>query len=106
MNIQKMMKQAQAMQKQIGKMQAELADKEYEGTAGGGMVTVTINGKGELTKLKLDKSIVDPEDTEVLEDLIVAAFNKAKEDADSASNDAMSDMAGGLGLPPGFKLPF
>ena len=106
MNIQKMMKQAQAMQKKMEEAQEKLSEAEYTGTSGGGMVSVIINGKGEMLKLKLDNSLIDPEETEVLEDLIVAAFNNAKKDADDASSDAMSSMAGDIGLPPGFKLPF
>lgn len=106
MNIQQMMKQAQQMQKKMTEMQEKLAKTEYEGTSGGGMIKVTISGKGELKKLKIDPSLIDPEDPEVLEDLIVAGFNNAKKEADEASESAMSGMMGGLGLPPGFKMPF
>jgi DNA-binding YbaB/EbfC family protein len=106
MNIQQLMKQAQSMQKKMSEEQEKLASSEFEGSAGGGMVKVTISGKGELKSLKIDPSLIDPEDPEVLEDLIVAAFNNAKKDADEATGSAMSDMAGGLGLPPGFKMPF
>jgi len=106
MNIQKMMQQAQKMQKQMEEMQAKLAETEFEGTSGGGMIKVTINGKSELKKLSIDKSLVDPEDVEMLEDLIVAGFNNAKKEADEASSDAMSGAMGGMGLPPGFKMPF
>jgi DNA-binding YbaB/EbfC family protein len=70
------------------------------------MCTVTLNGKGDLRGLKIDKSLVDPEDVEVLEDLIVAAFNDAKAKADEASKEKMSEVTGGLKLPPGLNLPF
>lgn len=106
MNIQKLMKQAQGMQKKMQETQEKLAETEYEGNAGGGMIKVVINGKGDFKKLHIDPSLIDPQDPEMLEDLIVAAFNNAKKDSDNASSDAMSDMAGGLGLPPGFKMPF
>ena len=78
MNIQQMMKQAQKMQKKMEEMQQQLAQSEYEGTSGGGLIKVTVSGKGELKKLKIDPSLIDPEDPEVLEDLIVAGFNNAK----------------------------
>ena len=106
MNIQKMMKQAQQMQKKMNEMQDQLADTEYEGTSGGGMIKVIVTGKGSLKSLKIDPSLIDPEDPEVLEDLIVAGFNNAKKEADEASESAMGDMMGGMGLPPGFKMPF
>lgn len=106
MNIQKMMKQAQAMQKKMEETQERIANTEYVGTSGGDMVKVTITGKGILKKLKIDPSLIDPEDSEMLEDLIVAAFNNAKKDADADSSGAMADVMGGLGLPPGFKMPF
>ena len=77
-NLGQMLKQAQQMQARMAEMQAKLAEIEVTGTAGGGMVQVTLNGKGEVKKLKIDKSAVDPNETEVLEDLILAAFNDAK----------------------------
>ena len=104
MNIQHLMKQAQQMQKKLAEAQEKLANSEYEGSAGGGMIKITISGKGQLLKLKIDPSLIDPSDPEVLEDLIVAAFNNAKKDADEASSDAMNSMSGML--PPGFKMPF
>lgn len=106
MNIQQLMKQAQTMQKKLAEEQEKLAEKEFIGSAGGNMVTVTINGKGSLLKLKIDPSLIDPEDPEVLEDLIIAAFNNAKKDADESSESAMAGLTGGMGLPPGFKMPF
>jgi DNA-binding YbaB/EbfC family protein len=76
------------------------------GSAGAGMVTVTLNGKGEMRKIKLDKSLVDPAEVEMLEDLIVAATNDAKAKIEAHVQGEMSKIAGGLPLPPGFKLPF
>lgn len=106
MNIQKMMKQAQAMQKKMEETQSKLASTEYEGQSGGGMIKVIVSGSGELKKIKIDPSLIDPKDPEMLEDLIVAGFNNAKKAADEASESAMSSALGGLGLPPGFKMPF
>lgn len=106
MNLQQMMKQAQKMQKKMEQMQEELAQKEYEGTSGGGMIKIVISGKGLVKNLKIDPSLIDPSDPEVLEDLIVAAFNNAKKEADEATEGAMSDAMGGMGLPAGFKMPF
>ncbi len=104
MNIQKMMKQAQEMQKKIADMQAEMETKETEGTAGGGMVSVTLNGKGAMLKLNVDDSLLEKDEKEVLEDLIIAAFNDAKAKVDDAYNDEMGKVAGGMNLPSG--MPF
>lgn len=105
-NIGQMMKQAQQMQTKMAEMQAKLAEIEVSGQSGAGMVNVTVNGKGELKKVKLDKSIVDPEDTEMLEDLIVAAFNDAKNKVEAHVAEETAKLMGGLKLPPGIKLPF
>ena len=94
------------MQKKVSEVQDKLAVAEYEGSAGGGMIKIRVNGKGEVLKLKIDSSLIDPKDPEMLEDLIVASFNNAKKEADSASENALSGIAGNLGLPPGLKLPF
>jgi DNA-binding YbaB/EbfC family protein len=104
-NINQIMKQAQEMQKKMADMQADLATKAYEGNAGGGMVKVTINGKLEMQSLKIDPSIVDVDDLEMLEDLIKAAFNDAKKKFEEDSSSTMSQLLGGMGLPAGFKLP-
>ena len=104
MDFTKIMKQAQAMQKKMEQAQQELATKEFEGTSGGGMVKVRLSGKGELLSLNIDKSIVDPEEVQMLEDLIVAAIRDAKKKSDDGAQDAMSSIAGAL--PPGMKLPF
>ena len=106
MNIQQLMKQAQAVQKKMTEAQEKIASDEYEGASGGGLIKVVVSGKGDLKKLKIDPSLIDPSDPEVLEDLIVAAFNNAKKEADDAASGAMSGAMGGMGLPPGFKMPF
>ncbi|HYE50243.1 MAG TPA: YbaB/EbfC family nucleoid-associated protein [Azospirillaceae bacterium] len=105
-NIGQMMKQAQQMQAKMQEMQAKLGEMEATGQSGAGMVTVVVNGKGELRRIKLDKSVVDPEDTEVLEDLILAAFNDAKTKVESQIAEETAKLMGGLKLPPGMKLPF
>ena len=106
MNIQKMMKQAQEMQKKISSMQEELEQREVEGSAGGGMVQCTLSGKGNLLKLNVDVSLIDPAEKEVMEDLIIAAFNDAKKKVEDMFSDEMGKVAGGMGLPAGMKLPF
>ncbi len=105
-NLGNLMKQAQEMQARMQEMQAKLETREIEGVAGGGMVRVTLNGKGEMKKLKLDKAAVDPAEIEVLEDLIVAAHADAKRKVEAQMQEEMSSLTGGLPLPPGFKLPF
>jgi len=104
-NINQLMKQAQEMQKKMADSQKEIESKEYEGKSGGEMVKVIINGKGEVKSIKLDKTIVDPEEVEMLEDLIVAAVNDAKSKLDDDSKNVMSNMFGGS-MPSGFKVPF
>jgi DNA-binding YbaB/EbfC family protein len=105
-NIGQMLKQAQQIQTRMAEAQEALKTLEVTGQSGAGMCTVTLNGKGDLRGLKIDKSLVDPEDVEVLEDLIVAAFNDAKAKADEVSKEKMSEVTGGLKLPPGLNLPF
>lgn len=106
MNLQKMMQQAQQMQQKLADMQVKLEAEETEGSAGGGMVRVRINGKHRLLSVAIDDSLLKPEEKEVLEDLLVAAYNDAHGKVDAATSDQMSQLAGGLNLPPGFKLPF
>ena len=106
MNIQKMMKQAQEMQNKISSLQAKLEEEETEGSSGGGMVKVIMSGKGLVKKLHIDAKLIDPSDKEMLEDLVVAALNDAKNKVESNTNEQMGKIAGGLGLPPGMKLPF
>lgn len=106
MNIQKMMKQAQQMQQKIADMQTELEKREVEGAAGGGMVKMTLSGKGAMVKILLDESLLEKSEKEMLEDLIVAAHNDAKKKVDDMFSDEMGKVAGGMGLPAGMKLPF
>ncbi len=106
MNIQKMMKQAQAMQQKMAEMQTQMEHKEYAGKAGGGMVEITVNGKGSMLKATIDDSLLNKDEKELLEDLIVAAFNDAKGKADSESQSELSSLTSGLGLPANFKMPF
>ena len=99
-----MMKQVQDMQAKMQEMQQQLADMEIVGQSGGGMVTVTLNGKGEMRGLKIDPSLMTPDEVEIVEDLIVAASQDAKAKVDTANQQKMQEMAGGLPLPPGLKL--
>jgi hypothetical protein len=98
-NMNKMLKQAQRMQAQMMKAQEELNKKEVEGTAGGGMVTVVINGAFEIQAVKLNPEVVDPDDIEMLEDLIMAAFKNAHEKAKEASDSAMGGLTSGMQIP-------
>ena len=93
-----MIKQAQKMQQDMLKMQSELETKEYSATAGGGVVTAVVNGKHELKNLTIDPEAVDPEDVEMLQDLIVAAVNEAMRSADSDASHSMNKITGGLNL--------
>ena len=101
MNIQKMMKQAAKMQEQMAQAQAELAEKTVTATAGGGKVTVVATGGGDVVSIKIDKSVVDPEDVEMLEDLILTGVKKAIEDGKALQQSEMSKLTAGMGLPPG-----
>ena len=105
-NLGNMMKQAQQMQQRLAEMQESLGTIEVTGQSGAGMVTVTLNGKGEARRVKLDKSVVDPNDVEMLEDLIVAAVTDAKSKVESQVAEETQKLMGGLKLPPGMKLPF
>ncbi len=105
-NLGQMMKQAQEMQAKMAEMQEQLAGVEVTGASGGGMIQVTLNGKGEMRKVAIDPALVDPNEVEVLEDLIVAATNDAKAKVEAQAAQRMSELTGGLSLPPGFKLPF
>ncbi len=97
-NMNNLMKQAQKMQRQMEEKQQELEQSEFTATAGGGAVEVTVTGKKAVTKIKLDKDAVDPDDVEMLEDLIMAAMNEALGKADAASESMMSGMTGGMNL--------
>ena len=103
-NVMGMMKQVQEMQSKMQDMQNELAEMEVEGRSGGGLVAVTLNGKGEMRSVKIDPSLLKPDEVEILEDLIVAATTDAKAKVDVAMQEKMQSMAGGLPLPPGMKL--
>jgi hypothetical protein len=105
-NLGELMKQAQEMQARMAEMQAQLENLEVTGTAGGGMVSAVLSGKGALKKISIDPSLLDPNDVEVLEDLIVAAHNDAKSRLEERVSEEMAKITGGLPLPPGFKLPF
>jgi DNA-binding YbaB/EbfC family protein len=105
-NLGQMMKQAQEMQSKMDEMQSKLAEMEMIGSSGAGMIEVTLSGKSDVRKIKIDPAVIDPSDPEVLEDLIVAAFNDAKLKVEAKVGDKMSEMTGGIQLPPGFKLPF
>ena len=96
-NMNNLMKQAQRMQRQMEESQKELETKEFTAKAGGGAVEVTVTGKKEITKVKLSEEVVDPEDIEMLEDLVVAAANEALRMAEEANTEMMGKMTGGLG---------
>jgi hypothetical protein len=94
------------MQSKMQEMQAKLESREMEGVAGAGLVTIALNGKGELRRIKIDPKVADPADVEMLEDLIIAAHRNAKEKIEAATAEEMQKVTGGLQLPPGMKLPF
>ena len=100
----KMMKQAQELQSRMQQMQAELETIEVEGQSAAGMVKVTLNGKGDVRGLTIDPSLLKPEEVEIVEDLIVAAFQDGKSKVEQAAQKKMQEGAGGLPLPPGMKL--
>jgi DNA-binding YbaB/EbfC family protein len=111
-NLGNLMKQAQAMQQKMTELQERLAQMEVEGQSGAGMVRAVVNGKGEVKRMRIEPSVVDPADVGMLEDLIVAACNDARAKADAMNAEESQKLMGGLGLPPGlglpggFKLPF
>jgi DNA-binding YbaB/EbfC family protein len=97
--MKELMKKAQKMQQDLAKAQEELANKIVEGSAGGGMVKVEMNGKNQIVSLKIDKEVVDPEDVEMLEDLIIAAINEAQEKISQTSQDELGKLTGGINIP-------
>ena len=103
-NMNNLMKQAQRMQRQMEESQKELESAEFTAAAGGGAVEVTVTGKKEVTKVKINPDAVDPEDVEMLEDVIMAAVNEALRKAEEANAEVMNKMAGGLGLGGGFPF--
>lgn len=96
-DMRQIMKQAQQMQEQLARTQAELADRRFEGSAGGGMVTATVTGGPELVEVKISPDVVDPDDVEMLEDLVVAAVRQAMEEAVKTTNEELGGITGGLG---------
>ncbi len=100
-----MMKQVQQMQAKMEAAQAEMAEKEVEGTAGGGMVKVMINGKNEVLSVTIDPEVVDKEDVEMLQDLVAAAINQAYQKVQEMQSEMMSGITGGMNI-PGMNLPF
>ena len=105
-NIGDLMKKAQKMQKDMAEVQEKLGELSVEGSSGGGMVKTVVSGKGDLKSLKIDASLVDPSDVEVLEDLIIAAVNDGKSKAEALAGEEMKKVTGGLKLPGGLSLPF
>jgi DNA-binding YbaB/EbfC family protein len=105
-DIMGMMKAASEMKGKMEALQNELAEMVIDGTSGGGLVTVSLSGKGEMKGLKVDPSLFKEDDVEVLEDLIIAAHNDAKAKAEAAMQEKMSQVTSGLPIPPGFKMPF
>ena len=106
MNFNNMMKQAQDLQKKMAEAQKKVESLEAEGTSGGGLIKIIIDGKNNVKSVKIDDSLISKEDVEILEDLILAAFNDGKEKIQKKISDEMSSVTGGLQLPPGFKMPF
>jgi nucleoid-associated protein EbfC len=105
-NLSGLMKQAQQMQEKMQEMQSRLESMEVQGEAGAGLVTVTMNGKGDLRQVKIDPKVIDPSDAEMLQDLIVAAHANARQKVEAATAAEMQKVTGGMQLPPGMKLPF
>ncbi len=105
-NIMNMMKQAQELQQKMQDAQAEIVNIEVEGTSGAGLVSVTLNGNGDMRGMKIDPSLINAEEVEILEDLIMAAHNDAKSKSAAVISEKMQDVTGGLNLPEGMKLPF
>ena len=103
-NMNNLMKQAQKMQKQMEESQKALEEKEFTAAAGGGAVTVTASGKKEITSVKLKEEVVDPDDIEMLEDLIMAAVNEALRKVEEETQSSMSKLTGGLGMGGGFPF--
>ncbi|MBY0560889.1 YbaB/EbfC family nucleoid-associated protein [Hyphomicrobium sp.] len=103
-DIMGMMKQVGQMQARLKEMQDDLAKAEHEGQSGGGLVHLTVDGKGEVKRVRIDPSLMKPDEVEILEDLIVAAAVDARSKVDTAMQDKMAEITGGLPLPPGLKL--
>ena len=105
-NFNNMIKQAQDLQKKMAEAQEKVETLEAEGISGGGIVKITINGKNNVTSVNIDETAIDKNEKEILEDLIVAAFNDARDKIQRKIADELSSLTGGIKLPPGMKLPF
>ena len=105
-NIAGLMKQAAQMQQKMEELQTKLSEMTLEGAAGAGMVTVTLNGKGEMKSVRVDPKLLDPGDVEMLQDLLIAAHTDAKRKIETLAAEEMQRLTGGLNLPAGMKLPF
>ena len=105
-NLGNMMKQAQQLQKKMAEAQDKLNEIEVEGSSGGGLVKVTATAKGNFKRISIDDSLIKNDEKEMLEDLIIAAINDAKQKGENAAQEEMKSLTGGLPLPPGMKLPF
>ncbi len=105
-NMSQIMKQAKAMQEKMAEMQKKIEETEIEGSSGGGAVKIVMNGKHEVKNLFIDPSIVNSDEKEVLEDLIIAALNDVNKKIAENTNNQLGSISGGMGLPPGLKLPF
>ena len=109
MNMEEMLAQAQkaaeTIQKQMGDAQAKLDDIEVEGAAGGGLVKVRATARGRILGVSIDDSLMKPEEKQIVEDLVTAAFNDARDKADRRAGEEMAQLQSGMGLPPGFNLP-
>lgn len=101
-----LMKQAQEMQSRLQETQESLAKEKVVGEAGAGLVKVTLSGRHEAHRVEIDPSLINPDEREILEDLVAAAINDAVRRVESTQKEKMAEMAQGMGLPPGFKLPF
>ncbi len=106
MDLMGMMKKAQEVQAKLAEAQEDLGRLEVEGQSGGGMVKIVVTGKGEMKSINLDPALLKPEEKEMAEDLIIAAFADAKTKADRVASEKMQSLTAGLPLPPGMKLPF
>ncbi|MBI2841982.1 MAG: YbaB/EbfC family nucleoid-associated protein [Armatimonadetes bacterium] len=104
-NIQAMMKQVQQFAADTERLESELAEERIEASSGGGMVTATVNGLAQLIDVKISPEVVDPDDVEMLQDLVTSAVREALERANERRKERMEELTGGLGLPPGMNIP-
>ena len=104
MDMKVLMRQAQEMQKKMQEAQEKLSNTDFEGNSGSGLVKVIVNGSGIAKKIEIDPSLIKSDEKDILEDLVVAAFNDAKKKSDASSADSMGSVTGGMNLPEGFKI--